>query len=358
MKKNKVLFITRKYPPQTGGMENLCYHLAQNMPNDEFDVKVIALGKKQIHLFWFFPYVLLYILFQVRTYDFLLLGDGLMCLCGVLSRLVAPRVKVVTILHGLDVTFKNVLYQMYLKLFLKRSSTLFVCNSTYTKQTVEAWGITDGLTVITPGINIEGFSSDNMVSNEEFRKKYNIPEKNLVLLTVGRLIKRKGAEWFVLNVMPQLQSVTYLIVGEGPDKVKIMNAVEQNGLNDSVKLLGRISDEDWRTCYLNADVFIMPNIHIQGDVEGFGIVAAEASLAGLIVVASDVDGIPDAIQNGKNGILVTSGNEEAFVKTINEIKECFEVYTQKASEYSKYTREFYSWKHISDIYRRQMKSLK
>ena len=128
-------------------------------------------------------------------------------------------------------------------------------------------------------------------------------------------------------------------------------------MSGRVKLLGRLSDDDWLECYQYADVFVMPNIRVENDVEGFGIVAAEASLAGLIVVASGIEGITDAIQHEKNGILVESENAEAYIDVLKSIQNNKTVWTEKAENYSMYTKKHYSWNVICEQYRINMKKL-
>ena len=54
-KKYKLLFITRKYPPAVGGMETFCYELMQGLDRERIELKLSALGKKEIQLIWFFP---------------------------------------------------------------------------------------------------------------------------------------------------------------------------------------------------------------------------------------------------------------------------------------------------------------
>ena len=93
-------------------------------------------------------------------------------------------------------------------------------------------------------------------------------------------------------------------------------------------------------------------------MEGFGIVAAEASLSGLIVVASNIDGIPDAIIHGKNGIFVDSEDEEGYCEVLRQIMEHLGEYKELAKHYSKYTKENYSWDSICAVYRDEMKKLK
>jgi phosphatidyl-myo-inositol dimannoside synthase len=62
------------------------------------------------------------------------------------------------------------------------------------------------------------------------------------------------------------------------------------------------------TCYAAADLFVMPNIPVEGDMEGFGIVLLEANRAGVPAVASDLEGIRDVIEPGENGYRVPHGN--------------------------------------------------
>lgn len=143
-------------------------------------------------------------------------------------------------------------------------------------------------------------------------------EDKKILLTVGRLVKRKGHQWFIANVIPKLPKDTiYLIAGDGEEKENIAQTITKLGLEKRVFLLGRISDELKKDLYNSSDLFIIPNINIKGDMEGLGIVAIEAGSAGLEAIASNTEGIRDAIVNGKTGWLVETGNSKDFIDKIN-----------------------------------------
>src|SRR5690625_7613993 len=73
-------------------------------------------------------------------------------------------------------------------------------------------------------------------------------------------------------------------------------------------MLGRLSEVDLSRLYRGADLFVMPNIPVEGDMEGFGVVMLEAGLSGLPVVASSLEGILDVVEEGNNGHLIESGN--------------------------------------------------
>jgi phosphatidylinositol alpha-1,6-mannosyltransferase len=141
-----------------------------------------------------------------------------------------------------------------------------------------------------------------------------------LLHTNGRLVRRKGVLWFIDNVLPELvqqdPSILYLVSGNGKDREVIEAAIADKGMGDYVKLLGRVSNELLYLLYNVADLFVMPNIPVAKDMEGFGLVALEAASCGALVVASNLEGIPDAIIDGKNGRLVQPGDVDAFVTTI------------------------------------------
>jgi glycosyltransferase involved in cell wall biosynthesis len=141
-----------------------------------------------------------------------------------------------------------------------------------------------------------------------------------ILLTVGRLIKRKGVAWFVDSVIPELDdSYLYLIAGHGPEFESINRKVEERGLQGRVRMLGRVSEKVRRLIYNAADIFIMPNITVEGDVEGFGIVAIEAGSYGLPVVAGNLQGLKDAIIDKETGYLVEERNTREFLDRIRSM---------------------------------------
>lgn len=345
----RVLCMTRKYPPSVGGMERFCYDLYSLFEKDEeLDVNIVALGKSQKHLIWFFPYCFFYLLFNARKYDVILFSDALFAGCSWIAGVVSPKTKKITDIHGLDITYPNPIYRLYMKMFLKKFD-LYVCNSKNTEELVKSLGI-NNTTIINRGVNIH----DEFVAcpNDEFRAKYGINDNTTVIITVGRLVKRKGVEWFINNVMPKLNEVVYMVAGGGPEKENIEKAIQNNHLEDKVKLLGKISDEDLNSLYYNADIFAMPNIPIENDVEGFGIVAIEASYKKCIVIAADIDGIADAVVHEKNGFLVECKNVAAYVDRITDYISNKEKYNELSEKFANYTEQEYSMEAIAEKYKK------
>jgi phosphatidyl-myo-inositol dimannoside synthase len=169
----------------------------------------------------------------------------------------------------------------------------------------------------------------------------------IVIVTTGRLVKRKGVYWFSKNVIPRLgNNLIYLVVGDGKDRPKIEELIKSKNLEKKIILLGKISSYKLKVIYNNADVFVMPNIRVKGDIEGFGVVALEAASVGLKVIASDVDGIADAINHKKNGYLVRP-EVNKWVETIKAITADKYLTKQKIREW---TIKNYSWQVISRNY--------
>lgn len=349
MSKTKVLYITRKYPPAVGGMENFSYHLYTHFDAAEVETSLISLGRSQKHLVWFLPYALVKTVCMAGRYDIIFVGDALLSSIGFFTKLFHKKKKVIVNVFGLDITFPNKLYQTYLKLFYNCFDK-YISISRETDNTLRKRGVTNSV-IITPGVDVSQFQGECAGFNE-LRKQYSIGEDETILLTVGRLVKRKGVNWFVRNVMPRLkgQPVRYLVVGGGEEHAAIAESIRELGLEQQVLLLGRVETALLNDIYLHADAFIMPNIHVEGDMEGFGLVAVEAALAGLPVIAAGIEGIRDAIKDGKNGWLLESGNAAQFYAKIQDIRQHPEESRKTAKAFQTYTAEVYSWNAICKQY--------
>ena len=109
---------------------------------------------------------------------------------------------------------------------------------------------------------------------------------------VGRLVERKGIYWFIKNVFPKLdKNYIFLIMGKGQEELKIKELIKSLKLQDRIIMLGRAPDDLKRLLYNASDIFIMPNIPVEGDMEGFGTVTIEAASCGLPVITSNLEGI-------------------------------------------------------------------
>ena len=174
---------------------------------------------------------------------------------------------------------------------------------------------------------------------------------SLLLCSVGRHQERKGFHWFVSEVMPRLPgNVTFLLGGSGPMTEKVKSEIESHGLHERVILLGHLSEEMLTTLYRGADLFVMPNIPVAGDIEGFGVVMLEAGLSGLPIVAAELEGILDVVTSGKNGELVRSGDRQGFVEVITRFDRNRGLLSDLSSRAASHTAQHFAWPRVAERY--------
>ena len=102
-------------------------------------------------------------------------------------------------------------------------------------------------------------------------------------------------------------------------KSLIETEVTRLKLEKSVLLLGYVEREELINLYHACDIFVLPAIQVEGDIEGFGIVLIEASAAGKPVVATRTGGIPDAVEHSKSGFLVAPAAWKEFSNIIGRL---------------------------------------
>jgi len=318
--KSDILFISRNYPPQIGGLETYSYNLIKYVGH-RHAVSKIVLGKPRKHLLWFLPWALFEAVRLIKKENIrrVHLCDGFLATVGFLLKSFFPVTVSVTV-HGLDITFRNSLYQSIIPPCVARLDRI-ICVSRHTQKECVNRGVPAEKTWVIPnGVNSADFqvSGSRQASRAELANNLGIQQEGkTILLTVGRLVPRKGVAWFVKEVMPRLDSsYLYLVAGDGPDFERVSSLVGHCKLEDRVFLLGRVTAETRNRLFHASDMFIMPNIEVDGDVEGFGIAAIEAGCCGLPVVASDLQGLKDAVLHGRTGFFVEAGNAEGFADRI------------------------------------------
>jgi phosphatidylinositol alpha-1,6-mannosyltransferase len=358
----KILFISHTFPPIVGGVESQNFELYVWLSKIA-KVKLIANKKR-----WLIPFFLLYAsvlaVFSAKKYDVVLLGS---CILGNVGWLVKKLTKksVIAVAHGLDLTYKNTLYQKFwIKIFIPSLDQLIAVGNETICQGVSRGIPKNKFTFIPNGVDTEKFFASasrlgGPHSREELEKIFgiNLADKS-VLLTSGRLAKRKGVAWFIRNVIHKFpKNVLYIVAGAGPDRKNIESAIEETGSSDRVKLLGYVSDETRNILFNTADLFIQPNIRVEGDMEGFGISVIEAASCELPVIASRLEGLQDAIQDGENGILVETENSEAFVFIITELMNDKPRLKNLGKQARQYVINNYTWENIARLYLKALEKI-
>lgn len=244
-------------------------------------------------------------------------------------------------------------WSKYLDVVLASASRV-VCNSNYTGEILKQVGVPEEKIVrICPGVDVSHWIVEPDSARVQALQKLHELENRPVILTVTRLIERKGCDQ-VIEAMPNILSrfpeAVYLIVGEGPERDRLETLRNQLGLTKSVIFAGAVSDQDLRAYYSLANLFAMISRQPPGshEVEGFGIVYLEANACGLPVVAGNSGGVPDAVVDGKTGYLVDPFSSEAVASAILRLLENPELGQEMGYFGRERAAKEFSWSEISD----------
>jgi phosphatidyl-myo-inositol dimannoside synthase len=369
----KILLLSWNYPPARGGIEYVVENLYQGLRragNDvhvltsyaegaEPDVRVHRCPRRGLK-----PYVVYSLVGAARL---LRQWRADVIVCG--SLVAAPAAYVLSrwfsvpyavLVHGSDLLRPGTIYQSAMR-FLLRRADLICANSTRVKQILLNEGLGTGkIRVLHPGVRVEDYACEPVGAAQEI---LDAARGRRVILSVGRLIKRKGALELVTEVMPQLArempDVLLLIVGDDATRSLvhaermrdvIARRIAELGLSNHVRLLGTLPDDEVVRLMFRADVFVMPCLDLPGDVEGFGIVLLEAALAGTPAVATRVGGIVEAVVDGETGLLVQAGDWTAVATAIRSILKDDALRQRLATRAAERARREFSWEIVVQRY--------
>jgi len=324
----RITLVSRNFPPMTGGMERLVYQLYLKLLKNH---QVALLGPggcaafvaagSNVHATSISPtpvFLLLTLLkgiFRRRPNgppEIVLGGSGLVAPVVILLAKLAGA-RSILLLHGLDIVADSRLYQWLFVPLFKRADRV-ICNSKNTARLAGECGVQqDNIAIINPGADLGAES----ISHDEAKSSLGLAGRT-VLLSVGRLIPRKGLAEFITKSFASLAKANpeMLLVIAGSEPSSALNrasgsvlanieaAIAEHDLSGQVQLLGQVDDDEIPVLYVAADVFIFPLLETHGDVEGFGMVAVEAAAQGTPTVAFDCGGVSDAVADGLSGVLV------------------------------------------------------
>lgn len=242
-----------------------------------------------------------------------------------------PLSKMIVVAHGLEVTrlkegkeltaFKNVV----------NDSDLILCVSKYTKNEIidRVDGIeTNHIKFLPNGVDINRFFPVENTSG--FLNRYNIPENSNIILTLARIIRRKGHDT-VIKCLPRLikkfPNIQYVIAGPHRKKDTYLDELKllakELSVENHIVFVDYIPDSDLNEIYSRSQVYVMVSRTYNdiGDSEGFGITFLEANACGCPVIGSTEGGIPDAVENNKNGLLVPADDIKSLTKAIEKFLE-------------------------------------
>lgn len=259
------------------------------------------------------------------------------------------HVPLVVTAHGKDITYPNFFYQFVLRVCMPQADAI-VLDSPYSEKLLKKFSLRKSrVRTITPGISIDHYKNP---------KPFRLPWHpwSRVLITVGNLISRKGQLWFIGNVMPKLpKRYVYAIVGNGPQQQEIEQTIVKLHLRERVFVFPDLDDDQVAYLLSRSYTCVIPNQRVARDFEGFGIAAGEAARIGLPVIATNVDGLPSVIHNGKNGIIIKP-TARSFIHAIDGLASG--ALRLRLGQQSKlFTRKTFDWKRTTASYQTLFQSL-
>jgi phosphatidylinositol alpha-1,6-mannosyltransferase len=336
---SRITLVSRNFPPLTGGMERLVHQLYNSLRRNH---ELVLIGPAGCEAYaadgdTVSPSTIsptpVFLLLSLLKGIFLHFSSGRAEVVIGGSGLMAPVVfliaklsgaKTILLVHGLDLVADSRLYQKtFVPLF--RRFDLVIANSKNTARLAMQSGVSEqSIAIINPGADLPAIAA----SQDTAKQSLGVAGRT-VLLSVGRLIPRKGLAEFVANSFAGLAAnpdMLLLVAGVEPANAlnragesvheNIEAAVATHGLAGQVQLLGKVSDEKIARLYAAADAFVFPLVETHGDVEGFGMVAIEAAAHGTPTVAFDCGGVGDAVEEGKSGYLVPPGDYAQFSNAV------------------------------------------
>ena len=220
--------------------------------------------------------------------------------------------------HGEEITTWRQSGKFRAMCFAYRHADTVIANSEFTRDELLKIGVSARrIVLIHPGVDVERFRPG--LPCDDLRAQLGCARSDQLLLSVGRLSRRKGFDQTVRSVarlLPEFPGLHYALVGIGEDEQYLLDLARECGVEQRVHLLGHVSAEDLPRWYNAADIFVMPNREIDGDTEGFGMVFIEASACGTPVVAGDAGGTASSVSEGVNGYRVDGTSVDAIAHAL------------------------------------------
>ncbi|MBI3772187.1 MAG: glycosyltransferase family 4 protein [Gammaproteobacteria bacterium] len=242
---------------------------------------------------------------------------------GFVAWLVAriARIPVVIYAHGEEITRWRQPRKFRAMCFTYRHADHVVANSDFTRNELVKLGVDPArIVLISPGADTDRFRP--RLPCDDLRASLNLKEGQKLILSVGRLNRRKGFDQ-VIKALPKLLArgvdIHYAIVGIGEDHAYLQKLAAENGVAERVHLLGHVPMEDLPRWYNAADIFAMPNREIDGDIEGFGMVFLEAAACRKPVLAGISGGTGAAVEHGVTGLRIEGNSTDDVAEGLAKI---------------------------------------
>jgi len=356
------IVITRSFPPEVGGMQNLMWGLTNSL-SKYFLIKVFADYHDQHESYdkeVSFSIERVGGIKLLRKYrkahlvnEFIKNNkniEGIIADHWKSLELIKTDKKKICLIHSKEINHAKGTNLNKRVLNVLNNVDHVVSNSKYTKNlAINCDVVQNKITVINPGVN-----PTKEINEKEIKEADNLlKDKNPRLITVSRLDKRKNHEKIIMalrNLKQIYPNIIYTCVGDGDEEKNLKQLVKELDLDEQVLFLKKISQDLKNTLVAKSNIFVMPSIIHKKSVEGFGIAFVEAAQHGVPSIGGKDGGASDAIEHQKNGLICDGNSLDEIYSSINDL-----LNNKKYLEYGKCAKEnstkFY-WDKIIEKYKK------
>ena len=355
------LIITRSFPPEIGGMQNLMWGLANELSKN-YMIKVFADHHKNLKNFdekVSFSIERVGGIKLLRKYrkaeliNEFIKENKIKCMIAdhwKSLELIKTNKKKICLIHGKEINHEKGTSLNRRILNVLNNVETVVANSQYTKELAIKCGIAASkIIIINPGVDPVQELDRKVIDKVEILLKHNSPR----LITVSRFDKRKNHEKIIMtlrNLKQIYPSIIYICIGYGDEEQNIRKLVEELDLKEQVMFFKDISNELKNSLVAKSNIFVMPSVIYKKSVEGFGIAYVEAAQYGIPSIGGMDGGAADAIEHQKTGLICDGNNLDAIYSSINLMLD-----NNKYLEYGKAAKENsvkFKWNKIIEDYKK------
>jgi len=257
-------------------------------------------------------------------------GIDVVCVCelssgswlGLLLRRMLG-IPYINYIHGEEIT-TDVPYRLFgrrRRQYLHKADAVVAVSEFTRRALIDKMGVApERIELIVNGVDAERFQPGP--KPVALLERYGLAGKR-VLLTVGRLVERKGIDTTIRalpEILARCPQTRYLVVGTGDYRAELEALALAQGVADQVIFAGRVPHAELVAHYQLCDLFVMPNRELANhDTEGFGLVFLEANACGKAVVAGRAGGVVEAVRHGETGLNVDGEDVAAVAGAISQL---------------------------------------
>ena len=355
------LIVTRSFPPEVGGMQNLMWGLTNELSkhymlrvfadyrenHKDFDEKVSFSIERVGGIKLLRKYRKAQLINEFIKENKV---EGIIADHWKSLELIKTNKKKICLIHSKEINHKKRSNLNKRVLEVLNNVEVVVANSKYTKNLAVQCGVDENrIIIINPGVDPAQELNKKYLDKVERLLKHRSPR----LITISRYDKRKNHEKVIMalrNLKQIYPDIVYICIGHGDEEENIKKLVKELNLEEQVMFFKDISNELKNSLLAKSNIFVMPSIIYKKSVEGFGIVYVEAAQYGVPSIGGVDGGAADAIDHEKTGLICDGNSLDTIYSSINSMLE-----NNKYLEYGKAAKEQsnkFRWNKIIEKYKK------